>query len=53
MSSNHLVLPSPRDSRGLAVVAAAAAHAASAALGAHAAEVGGRNPHRPTRRPAQ
>ena len=37
MSSNPLVLPSPRDSRGLAVVAAKAALAASAASAAAAA----------------
>ena len=41
MSSNHLVLPSPRDSRGLAVVAAAAALAASAAVAAIAASLDG------------
>ena len=37
MSSNPLVLPSPRVSRGLAVAAAAAARAASAASAAAAA----------------
>ena len=41
MSSNHLVLPSPRDSRGQAVVAAAAALAASAAVAAIAASLDG------------
>ena len=41
MSSNHLVLPSPPVSRGLAAVAAAAALAASAAAAAIAASLDG------------